>query len=211
MATRRNGPAAQARKPRASASNALTMGPDRIVTQFKQEQESRAPSPIAQSSPRRSTRVQQLQTLGKGGVRMLGITQNSSTLPVSPAGSSPGASRVLRKISSLKFGGVFADSPKKKVGHVSFGSDMVFGDRSGGALGFSVQEGETEDFEDDDNDEGEDDDDDWGIVDRMRLWRHDAMTQHLYETAIFWGDKILTWTSALFDQVTWISNSNSLK
>ena len=193
MATRRNGPAAQARKPRASASNALTMGPDRIVTQFKQEQESRVPSPIDKSSPRRSTRVQQLQTLGKGGVRMLGITPNSSTLPVSPAGSSPGASRVLRKISSLKFGG-FADSPNKKSAHVSFGSDMVFS----GALGFSAQEDETEDFEDGEDDEGEEEDGDWGIVDRMRLWRHDAMTQHLYETAIFWGDKILTWTSTLF-------------
>ena len=33
------------------------------------------------------------------------------------------------------------------------------------------------------------------IVDRFRLWRHDAMTQHLYETAIFWGDKVFTWTS----------------
>lgn len=37
----------------------------------------------------------------------------------------------------------------------------------------------------------------WGIVDRMRLWRHDALMQHLYETAAFWGDKILSWTSML--------------
>ncbi|KAF9027129.1 TPR-like protein [Hymenopellis radicata] len=29
----------------------------------------------------------------------------------------------------------------------------------------------------------------------MRLWRHDAMMQHLYETAAYWGDKILSWTS----------------
>ena len=88
---------------------------------------------------------------------------------------------------------------------MSFGSDIAFGDRSGGALGFSVQESETEDFQDDEDEEGDDDDDDdddWGIVDRMRLWRHDAMTQHLYETAVFWGDKILTWTSALFVLVT---------
>ncbi|KAF6754373.1 cell division control protein 16 [Ephemerocybe angulata] len=34
----------------------------------------------------------------------------------------------------------------------------------------------------------------WGMVDRMRLWRHDALMQHLYETAAFWGDKILSWT-----------------
>jgi anaphase-promoting complex subunit 6 len=206
MASRRNGRAGQTRKPRASASNALTMGPERIVSQIKQEQVSREPSPIEQSSPqrpRRSTRVQQLQAVGKGGGRILGITPNSSTLPASPAGSSPGASRVLKKMNALKLAGGFADSPSKKGGHVSFGSDMVFGDRSGGALGFSVQEGETEDFEDDDSDEGEEeDDDDWGIVDRMRLWRHDAMSQHLYETAVFWGDKILTWTSTLFVRVT---------
>ncbi|KAF5382153.1 hypothetical protein D9615_004247 [Tricholomella constricta] len=48
--------------------------------------------------------------------------------------------------------------------------------------------------------ESEDDADDeseyeWGMVDRMRLWRHDALMQHLYETAAFWGDKILTWTN----------------
>ncbi|EKM78129.1 hypothetical protein AGABI1DRAFT_61147 [Agaricus bisporus var. burnettii JB137-S8] len=33
------------------------------------------------------------------------------------------------------------------------------------------------------------------MVDRMRLWRHDALMQHLYETAAFWGDKILSWTN----------------
>lgn len=38
--------------------------------------------------------------------------------------------------------------------------------------------------------------DDWTMVDRMRLWRHDALMQHLYETAAFWGDKVLSWTSA---------------
>lgn len=35
----------------------------------------------------------------------------------------------------------------------------------------------------------------WGMVDRMRLWRHDALMQHLYETAAFWGDKVVSWTS----------------
>ncbi|KAJ7227065.1 cell division control protein 16 [Mycena pura] len=35
----------------------------------------------------------------------------------------------------------------------------------------------------------------WGMVDRMRLWRHDALMQHLYSTAAFWGDKILSWTN----------------
>jgi len=37
--------------------------------------------------------------------------------------------------------------------------------------------------------------DEWTMVDRMRLWRHDALMQHLYETAAFWGDKVLSWTS----------------
>lgn len=41
----------------------------------------------------------------------------------------------------------------------------------------------------------EDEDEDWGLVDLMRLWRHDAIMQHLYESAAFWGDKVLSWTS----------------
>jgi anaphase-promoting complex subunit 6 len=36
----------------------------------------------------------------------------------------------------------------------------------------------------------------WDTVDRMRLWRHDALMQHLYETAAFWGDKLVSWTSS---------------
>jgi len=47
-----------------------------------------------------------------------------------------------------------------------------------------------QDLEEDDESKYE-----WGMVDRMRLWRHDALMQHLYETAAFWGDKILSWTS----------------
>ncbi|THH07066.1 hypothetical protein EW145_g3642 [Phellinidium pouzarii] len=35
----------------------------------------------------------------------------------------------------------------------------------------------------------------WSMVERMRLWRHDAIWQHLYETAAFWGDKVLSWTN----------------
>lgn len=35
----------------------------------------------------------------------------------------------------------------------------------------------------------------WGMIDRMRLWRHDALMQHLYDTAAFWGDKVLSWTN----------------
>ncbi|GAA5884461.1 hypothetical protein JCM16303_005092 [Sporobolomyces ruberrimus] len=31
----------------------------------------------------------------------------------------------------------------------------------------------------------------WTMVDRMRNWRNDAMTQHLYDSAKFWGSKVL--------------------
>lgn len=34
---------------------------------------------------------------------------------------------------------------------------------------------------------------------RMRLWRHDALIQHQYETAAFIGDKVLARTS-MFDK-----------
>jgi anaphase-promoting complex subunit 6 len=53
-----------------------------------------------------------------------------------------------------------------------------------------------DDTQNEDEEEEDDYDKEWGMVDRMRLWRHDAMLQHLYETAAFWGDKILSWTSA---------------
>ncbi|KAF8632216.1 hypothetical protein AX15_001974 [Amanita polypyramis BW_CC] len=46
-----------------------------------------------------------------------------------------------------------------------------------------------------DSDDEPEDNQPWGMIDRMRLWRHDAMMQHLYETAVFWGDKILSWTN----------------
>lgn len=53
----------------------------------------------------------------------------------------------------------------------------------------------TDVFQDSEDDADGESDYEWGMVDRMRLWRHDALMQHLYETAAFWGDKILTWTS----------------
>ncbi|KAF8474429.1 hypothetical protein DFH94DRAFT_806460 [Russula ochroleuca] len=34
----------------------------------------------------------------------------------------------------------------------------------------------------------------WGIVNLMRLWRHDVLVQHLYDIAVFWSDKVLSWT-----------------
>lgn len=34
----------------------------------------------------------------------------------------------------------------------------------------------------------------WTTVDRMRCWRNDAMTQHLYDSAKFWGAKVFGMT-----------------
>ncbi|KAJ3573119.1 hypothetical protein NP233_g2630 [Leucocoprinus birnbaumii] len=53
----------------------------------------------------------------------------------------------------------------------------------------------TDVFQDSEDDADDESDYEWGMVDRMRLWRHDALMQHLYETAAFWGDKILSWTN----------------
>jgi anaphase-promoting complex subunit 6 len=54
----------------------------------------------------------------------------------------------------------------------------------------------TDIFQDSDDDADDESEYEWGMVDRMRLWRHDALMQHLYDTAAFWGDKIVSWTSA---------------
>ncbi|KAG8959317.1 anaphase promoting complex subunit cdc16 [Tulasnella sp. 419] len=56
---------------------------------------------------------------------------------------------------------------------------------------------------------GELDEEDWSIVDRMRLWRHDAMMQHLHESAVFWGDKILSWTGDPNDAF-WLAQAHFL-
>lgn len=37
----------------------------------------------------------------------------------------------------------------------------------------------------------------WTMVDRMRNWRNDAMTQHLYGTAGFWGGKVFGMTGEI--------------
>ncbi|KAI9597661.1 hypothetical protein BDF19DRAFT_383223 [Syncephalis fuscata] len=33
------------------------------------------------------------------------------------------------------------------------------------------------------------------LVERIRCWRHDAMQQHLYDSAVFWGDKVVSMTN----------------
>ncbi|WVQ74870.1 hypothetical protein IAR50_004477 [Cryptococcus sp. DSM 104548] len=63
----------------------------------------------------------------------------------------------------------------------------------------------------DDADEGADEGEErnWSMVDSMRLWRHDAIMQHLYETAAFWGDKILSWTADPNDAF-WLAQTHFL-
>ena len=58
-------------------------------------------------------------------------------------------------------------------------------------------------FEDDEEEKS------WAMVDAMRLWRQDALIQHLYETAAFWGDKILSWTGNANDAF-WLAHTHFL-
>ena len=86
-----------------------------------------------------------------------------------------------RKKRETLSGAVDANVLGRKVtqiqGLVIPGQDMGFNDDS--------------QYPDDDSDDHSDEEG-WSNVDRMRLWRHDAMMQHLHESAIFWGDKILS-------------------
>ncbi|KAM0788548.1 hypothetical protein ACM66B_001674 [Microbotryomycetes sp. NB124-2] len=47
------------------------------------------------------------------------------------------------------------------------------------------------------------------LVDRMRNWRNDAMTQHLYSTAQFWGSKVYHMT-ANPDDAFWLAQTHFL-
>ncbi|EIM21594.1 TPR-like protein [Wallemia mellicola] len=47
------------------------------------------------------------------------------------------------------------------------------------------------DLDNDDLDILETNNDETSLIDKLRLWRHDAMMQHLYTTAQFWADKCL--------------------
>lgn len=66
---------------------------------------------------------------------------------------------------------------------------------STGKLPHPLANDTTDVFQVSDDDADDESEYEWGMVDRMRLWRHDALMQHLYETAAFWGDKIVSWTS----------------
>ncbi|BGP06853.1 anaphase-promoting complex subunit Cut9 [Rhodotorula toruloides] len=54
-----------------------------------------------------------------------------------------------------------------------------------------------------------DEDAPWTMVDRMRNWRNDAMTQHLYDSAKFWGGKVLEMTGNP-DDAFWLAQIHFL-
>ncbi|TBU24014.1 TPR-like protein [Dichomitus squalens] len=83
--------------------------------------------------------------------------------------------------------------------------------KMGGSSRHPLANDTTDVFQDDADDEGDDEDaHEWGIVDRMRLWRHDALMQHLYDSAAFWGDKIVSWTNDPNDAF-WLAQTYFLK
>ncbi|GAA5910355.1 hypothetical protein JCM8208_006019 [Rhodotorula glutinis] len=49
----------------------------------------------------------------------------------------------------------------------------------------------------------------WTLVDRLRNWRNDAMTQHLYDSAKFWGGKVLELTGNA-DDTFWLAQTHFL-
>jgi anaphase-promoting complex subunit 6 len=120
-------------------------------------------------SRRRSTLNQSYSILYDGNNSTLSnpaFDPNQSTLGISPIGSSPQRKRRAK-------------------------SNVILGRHP-------LAQNTTTDVFQDTGIEADDEDveSEMDTVDRMRLWRHDAMMQHLYETATYWGDKVLSWTSA---------------
>lgn len=115
---------------------------------------------------------------------ILATTRSGSPLHSTPNASTSGIPPALDPNSST-----FQASPRTKA-------ESQTGKRSGRHPLAESQSGPG--LTSDQEDEGEEEAgrEDWNMVDRMRLWRHDALMQHLYETAAFWGDKVLSWTSA---------------
>lgn len=114
-----------------------------------------------------------------GAINVEGSEAGGSPLPAAPPGRLFQTSKSGRKArESLASSGAGSDFPAPGVGT---DHSMLMGHDG---FGFGDEEGEEE----------EDLDPSWGMIGRMRTWRHDAIHQHLYETAAFWGDKIYTWT-----------------
>ncbi|GAA5975618.1 hypothetical protein JCM10908_005220 [Rhodotorula pacifica] len=82
------------------------------------------------------------------------------------------------------------------------------------SFSFGVQINDDESLDDDDNhnelgagEEGEAGS--WTTIDRMRCWRNDAMTQHLYDSAKFWGSKVFGMTGNP-DDAFWLAQIHFL-
>ncbi|GJJ08566.1 hypothetical protein Clacol_002785 [Clathrus columnatus] len=110
----------------------------------------------------------------------------ASTKSNSPLHSTPNASTSIFSAALDPNGSIFQASPRTKA--------EVIAGRKAGRCPLSESHNVSILAE---NDEvaAEGDSEEWTMLDRMRLWRHDALMQHLYETAAFWGDKILSWTN----------------
>jgi hypothetical protein len=114
---------------------------------------------------------------GRGGAAGLNVGQQA-------LGTPPVRSR-------LRFGGGLDSSVDLEGAHPPAGVDDSSFVRGRSGLGVDLgflPEGAEEDEEDELGDGDE------GLIAKMRVWRHDAIFQHLYETAAFWGDKVLSWS-----------------
>lgn len=109
-------------------------------------------------------------TISLSNNHSLALDPNRSVLPASPLRGSPRRTRKRQ-----------GDTAERRGG--------------GGYSGHPLANDTTDVFQESDDDADDEDEYEWGMVDRMRLWRHDALMQHLYDTAAFWGDKIVSWTS----------------
>ncbi|KAF8573479.1 TPR-like protein [Ramaria rubella] len=123
---------------------------------------------------------------------IIASTRSGSPLHSSPNASTSGLPPGLDPNSSI-----FQASPRTKlegqvVGGKRSARHPLAESRNLHSNAVSDQEGDDEEEEEE---EEEEEAQEWTMVDRMRLWRHDALMQHLYETAAFWGDKVLSWTN----------------
>lgn len=151
----------------------------------------------------------ELSALQLGRSPANGFQLNGRTPAASAAGAGTGGQQLgtppVR--SRLRFGRAALDSSSDFHPHAAgaavddssfvrprsgLGVDLGFAPSSP-VIGDGSYADEAAEDEEDEREDGEADD---GMVERMRMWRHDAMLQHLYETAAFWGEKVLSWTGA---------------
>lgn len=146
------------------------------------------PTPRAPHSPSQSTSARSPFSFNLGGLppkHAHGHAHHASASFDSSASLSTDQLDHLRRQSGLS---TLPLSPRRPSTAQSGSTATARGPRRASALNHSF--GGDESLAAGEDDELEDEDE-WMLVDRMRLWRNDAMTQHLYSTADFWGSKIL--------------------